>query len=98
MEHNSKIIAITGAGRVLGYSLTEQFLKKEHMVFVFLRAENPNIIKLKEEYKDKIIILKMDVTKELEIKKAFKQLSSMSENIDILINNAAVHLESLDRN
>ncbi|MFX1255229.1 MAG: SDR family NAD(P)-dependent oxidoreductase [Promethearchaeota archaeon] len=86
-------ILITGSNRGLGFSLTKIFLEKRDIVFTLNRTLNTNLKELNERYKDRLFIFKIDVTNEAKIQNIVQKISKITTSIDILINNAAVHLE-----
>jgi NAD(P)-dependent dehydrogenase (short-subunit alcohol dehydrogenase family) len=87
-----KTIFITGAGRGLGYSLTKEFLNRGHKIYGTVRKKYPDIVNLETDFKGKFTTFKMDVRREDEINAVYEKIKPAK--IDILINNAAVHLES----
>ncbi|MFX0061733.1 MAG: SDR family NAD(P)-dependent oxidoreductase [Candidatus Hermodarchaeota archaeon] len=86
-------ILITGTNRGLGFSLTKIFLEKKDIVFTLNRTLNTNLKELNEKFKDNLFIFKVDVTNEAKIQNIVQKISKITSSIDILINNAAVHLE-----
>lgn len=86
-------ILITGANRGLGLAMTEEFLTQDHIVKAIIRQESEALQKLKDIYPDQLNLFIGDVNDELSIKKAIHQISLQTQAIDILINNAAVHLD-----
>ena len=86
-------ILITGANRGLGLAMTEQLLQGGHQVFVLRRHESSRLAELQVEFRDSLHQYACDVTDEACIRKAFEVLSSQTDALDILINNAAVHLD-----
>jgi NAD(P)-dependent dehydrogenase (short-subunit alcohol dehydrogenase family) len=57
------------------------------------RRESQALQKLKELYPDNLNLFEGDVIDEHSIEKAIEKISSETSSIDILINNAAVHLD-----
>ncbi len=87
-----KNIFITGSSRGLGLEFTRQYLEKGETVLASCR--NPDSAKelqeLKHKYPVTLQIFKLDVTKEDERNKIFKEVKMNVSNIDILINNAGI--------
>ncbi|MBN2069709.1 MAG: SDR family NAD(P)-dependent oxidoreductase [Opitutales bacterium] len=86
-------VLITGANRGLGLELTKRFLEKGAIVHVITRSEDDRIEALIEEYPDFIFDYNADVTDELQVSQALEDLRGRTDKIDILVNNAAVHLD-----
>lgn len=93
MEREAISLLITGTNRGLGFYLAENFLEKGHTVVSLIRSENNNILQLKKEYPLHHFIYSCDVTDEKALLHSFQKIKKITPYIDILINNAAVHLE-----
>jgi NAD(P)-dependent dehydrogenase (short-subunit alcohol dehydrogenase family) len=89
----SMTILITGTTRGLGFYLADYFLKEGNTVLSFVRSENSNSLDLKKKYKGHFFLFLCDVTKEKQIRRSCYDVKKIAASIDILINNAAVHLE-----
>lgn len=87
-------VLITGADRGLGFSLVELYLQKGFCVYACLHRE-PGVkaLGLKEKYDRNLILLAMDVADDASVKNAADALLEKADSIDILINNAGVHLD-----
>jgi NAD(P)-dependent dehydrogenase (short-subunit alcohol dehydrogenase family) len=86
-------ILITGASRGLGFHLAKGFLEKGNFVYSLNRSENSNIKILKTKFYGLFFSFKAETSDEKSIVKASKKIMGLVPHIDILINNAAVHLE-----
>ncbi len=90
-----KNIFITGANRGLGFEFTKQYLEMGERVFA--GARNPDqaisLHQLKEEYKDNLTLIKLEVNKQEDIDSAVSSIKTRGHGIDILINNAAIKNE-----
>ncbi|XP_023937597.1 15-hydroxyprostaglandin dehydrogenase [NAD(+)]-like [Bicyclus anynana] len=87
-------VLITGGASGLGAAYVEAFLK--------FGAENIAILdvaekvgkefteKLNKTYKNKVIFIKCDVSKEEEIENSFKEVLTAFKRIDVIINNAGI--------
>jgi NAD(P)-dependent dehydrogenase (short-subunit alcohol dehydrogenase family) len=91
-EIMSKIL-ITGASKGLGYSLAKIFLGKGHTVFAIDKKLNDSLNELKEKFINRLILYKVDVTRENEVQKVADEIGKITNSIDILINNAGIYLE-----
>ncbi len=87
-----KKVLITGSSRGLGLEFTKQYLEKGETVLASCR--NPDSAKelqeLKNKYPDTLQIFKLNVAKEEERNKIFKEVKMNVDSIDILINNAGI--------
>ena len=81
---------ITGANRGLGYELVKEGLKRGHTILAACRCVEreraEDLWKLKEVYQERLCILKMDVTKEEEVKQAADRVKAEWGKLDFLIN------------
>src|SRR5690554_986976 len=87
----NKYAVVTGAERGLGLALTKQFLANNFYVFAgrFLK-ELKELDELKKEYPDQLEILSLDVSNDVSVKLAIKQIAKRTDTVDILLNNAAI--------
>jgi len=88
----NKVIIVTGASSGLGKAISYDLSKRGYLIAACSR----NINKLKKNFKKNknIFCFKVDVTKELEIKKFVKKIYKSFGKIDVLINNAGIALNS----
>jgi NAD(P)-dependent dehydrogenase (short-subunit alcohol dehydrogenase family) len=86
-------ILITGANRGLGLAMTEIFLSQRHRVVAIIRKNNDTLQNLQDKYRDDLSVFSADVTAEPSIKNTIEAIAGQIKYIDILINNAAVHLD-----
>lgn len=90
-----KKILITGASRGLGLCFTRKYLELGYEVYAGARdVEAQLLMLLKEEYKDRLIIIQLEVSDTTSVINAAKMIGSHTDRIDILINNAAIHSNS----
>ena len=88
---------ITGAGRGLGYELVKYGLELGQSIVATSRVlpeTGSELGKLMMEYPDRLILLKMDVSSEDEVKKTAGILTEKNIKLDFIINNAGVLFES----
>lgn len=89
-----KHILITGASRGLGYALAEKYLENECIVYACMRnVSNSACEKLKDKYKNNLHLITMDVSNTASVKNAAKSIIELTIQIDVVINNAAVHMK-----
>lgn len=94
-----KTVLITGAARGLGASIAEKFAAGNYNVIVNYNKSYDSALKLKEDIKNKynvdIMLIKADITNDIEIDNMIKEISNSYEKIDVLVNNAAISNDSL---
>jgi len=90
-----KIALITGANKGIGLAITKTFLENNATIIANYKSECKNLENLKNKFKEKLIILKADVSKMEEVKSLFSQAKTKVEKIDILVNNAGILRDNL---
>jgi NAD(P)-dependent dehydrogenase (short-subunit alcohol dehydrogenase family) len=86
-------ILITGANRGLGLELTHVLLRSGHQLFAINRRDSEALRQLREEFPDDLLIYSADVTDEPVIADILRRVAEEFVHLDLVINNAAVHLE-----
>jgi NAD(P)-dependent dehydrogenase (short-subunit alcohol dehydrogenase family) len=86
-------ILITGANRGLGLALTEKLLADGHHIYAINRRESDKLLQLKEKYRGSLHLYPGDVCDEKSIRQALETMKDQVSVLDILLNNAAVHLD-----
>jgi NAD(P)-dependent dehydrogenase (short-subunit alcohol dehydrogenase family) len=87
-------VLITGASRGLGLALAGTFLEAGFEVIATHRkATCPNLDELSQRYPGKLETLRMDVADRASVQQAADRLAAVQEQLDILINNAALCLD-----
>ncbi len=86
-------VLITGAGRGLGLSLTEKFLAMGNLVVAGYLGSPENLLNLSNTYAGQLITVRLDVTAEAEVAKVAADMANRTGSLDILINNAGIHLK-----
>ena len=83
---------ITGANRGIGLEFVRQLITQD--VHVFAACRNPSkagqLLKLQEDFPQQISIIKLDVTDDKSLADSHKLVCSKTNNLDLLINNAAI--------
>lgn len=88
-------VLITGADRGLGYALMEKCLEKGYQVYACLHNQpNQAILALKENHAERLIPIQMDVADGASVEGAVEAVEKNTDSLDIVINNAGVHLEN----
>lgn len=95
----NKVVLITGGAIGLGKKLTEEFSKVGANIVINysrskIEAENLKN-ELEQKYNNKILTVKADVSNEDEIKEMMNVIKDIFGKIDVLINNAAVAIDTI---
>ncbi|WEK54805.1 MAG: SDR family NAD(P)-dependent oxidoreductase [Candidatus Cohnella colombiensis] len=88
-------VLITGAGRGLGYQLTEQAVLRGHFVIACVRGgieASESLQALAREHTDRLRIESLDVTQEEQVSRLNEQLREDSIELSGIINNAGILL------
>lgn len=88
------ILLITGANRGLGLCLAREALARGHKVLAACRAPSPELEALVAAQPGSLALLSMDVTDDAAVEAAARQAADAFGGVDVIINNAAVLLES----
>jgi len=95
----NKTAIITGSNKGIGKEILKVFCENGANIFACARNINEelilNINLLKDKYKNNIIPIELDLSKEDSVKEASKNIINSNKPIDILINNAATIHTSL---
>ncbi len=89
-ENTGKHVMITGAGKAvgLGFNLVLRYLEAGDTVVATVRKPCRELDELQEKYKDRLVILTMDIGSTDSVQAAAKELSGKMDHLDLLINNA----------
>lgn len=96
MRLKEKVAIVTGGARGIGFATAFRFVKEGAKVVIFdidkARAEEA-VKKIKEELKDaEIVALQVDVSDVESVRRGVEEVVKKFRKIDILVNNAAIHL------
>lgn len=87
-------VLITGGAKNLGKAIALEFAKNGYDIVINYNNSYDEANKLKKElednYKNNVEIIKCDISNEIEV----KEMISKIDNLDVLINNAAIELNS----
>jgi NAD(P)-dependent dehydrogenase (short-subunit alcohol dehydrogenase family) len=89
-----KRVLITGANRGLGLELARQALARGDRVFAGCRqpAQATDLQALASDYPSQLTILTLDVTEQPSLEYAREIVRQQAQGLDLLFNNAAIHL------
>lgn len=87
-------VLITGADAGLGLSLVKSFLQGGREVFAGLHRSAADLNPLVAEYGSLLTLISLNVTDMDSVCKAAQQVAGLTNALDILINNAGIHLEN----
>jgi NAD(P)-dependent dehydrogenase (short-subunit alcohol dehydrogenase family) len=87
-------VLITGAGKGLGLSLTRRFLTAGYRVFAGIHQTCSFIKEYQEHYRELLSVIPLNVIDMNSVRAAAEKVSQEVSALEILINNAGVHLEN----
>jgi NAD(P)-dependent dehydrogenase (short-subunit alcohol dehydrogenase family) len=90
----AETVLITGADKGLGFALTTRFLRAGFHVFGGAYSSSASFSALLQEFPGRLTVVPLDVTDVGSIRAAVKRVAEQAPALDILINNAGVHLET----
>jgi NAD(P)-dependent dehydrogenase (short-subunit alcohol dehydrogenase family) len=88
-----KNVFITGADKGLGLSLVKRFLQDGFHVFAGIYGSDENLKRIAEEFPEKLTQIELDVSDLDSVQCAAQVVAEQIPALDILINNAAIHIE-----
>jgi len=95
----NKTALITGANGGIGLSILKKFSENGADIIACTRSKNEKfeqlILDISKKNKNKITPIYFDLSKENEIDQAIEKISSMSNKIEIIVNNAGINQVSL---
>jgi len=91
------IILITGGNGGLGQAIARSFLDEslDHFVWLGIHTQRDQADKLAGEFPARCESLELDVTQPLSWQNAVARILSVHKRLDVLVNNAGRHLDSL---
>lgn len=97
MDFKGKTVLITGSSRGIGAAIAREFAKLHaNIVINYLNSEKEAKdlkCELEENYKVKVLIIKCDVSNELEVNDMIEKTIEVFHSINILVNNAAIAID-----
>jgi 3-oxoacyl-[acyl-carrier protein] reductase len=100
MQHPAmslRVILITGANGGLGHAIARSFLQESpaNIVWLGIRSGREHADKLARENSDRCFCVALDVTAPESWKQAVNEILARHQRIDVLVNNAGSHEDSL---
>ena len=92
-----KTILVTGSAQGLGANIIEKFAKNGYNVIITYKTSKNKAIILEDKirkYNLNVISVKCDITKISDIRNLIKVVKSRFNNIEVLVNNASLSLDS----
>ena len=94
-----KTVLVTGASRGLGRSIALKFAENNYNVVINYNNSKDEAQELeryiKNNYKVEVLIIKADVSNEIEVKKMFNEIINKFNSIDIVVNNAGIAIDTI---
>jgi NAD(P)-dependent dehydrogenase (short-subunit alcohol dehydrogenase family) len=86
-------VLVTGADAGLGLALVKRFLQGEYEVFAGVHRSATDLDRLTREYPDTLRIIPLNVADTESVCQAAAQVAGQTDVLDIVINNAGLHLK-----
>lgn len=92
-----RVILITGGNGGLGQAIARSFLEEseENFVWLGIRRHKENAERLAGKYPDRCSLIELDVTQPVSWQAAVPQILARHKRLDVLVNNAGKHSDSL---
>ena len=95
---SNKVVLITGASRGIGAEVAKVFASNNYNVVINYNNSSDSALKLTEEIENKYhvaaLCIKGDVSNELEVKSMVEKAIDTFGNIDVLVNNAGIAIDT----
>lgn len=96
--YDSKTVLITGSSRGLGRATIKEFAKNGYNVIINYNTSEAEALELEKEIKEKYqvdtLVVKCDVSNEIEVLKMIDEITNKFKRIDCLINNAGIAIDT----
>jgi len=97
MDFSKKTVIVTGSSNGIGKETIIQFAKLGYNVIINYNTDKESAIELEKEihnYSGKSLVIKCDISNELEVKNMINKVVNEFGKIDILINNAGIAIDN----
>ena len=95
----NKLTLITGANRGIGLSIVKKFSENGSNIIACARSKSSkfeeDILNISKKYKNEITPIYFDLLKKSEIDEGVKKICKVSDQIDIMVNNAGINHTAL---
>lgn len=86
-----KVALVTGTNRGLGLAFVRILLERDYHVFAgYFLETNLDLCTLASQYGDALHLIEMDISSEISIQQAAKNIKKSTRHIDLLVNNAGI--------
>jgi 3-oxoacyl-[acyl-carrier protein] reductase len=94
---SSRVILVTGANGGLGQAIARAFVQEaeSHMVYLGVRTRREAADALAAEFPGRVKCVELEVTQPESWKRALAEIQSSHQRLDVLVNNAGSHQDSL---
>lgn len=92
-EPTTRRVLVTGADAGLGLALVKRFLEEGYEVFAGLYRSDVDLNRLRAEYGNTLQLVPLNVADMDSICSAALEVARLTNGLDIVINNAGIHLE-----
>jgi len=93
----TETVFVSGAERGLGFALTSRFLQAGFCVFAGEYQPSSKLSDLGAQFPEALTIVPLDVREMDSIRAAVKHVAEQTPSLDILLNNAGIHMEKQGR-
>jgi len=97
MDFSKKTVIVTGSSNGIGKETIIQFAKLGYNVIINYNTDKESALELEKEihnYSGKSLVIKCDISNELEVKNMINKVVNEFGKIDILINNAGIAIDN----
>lgn len=94
----NKVVLVTGSAKGIGAEIIKRFAKEKCKVVINYNTSREEAYKLQEEitkFGGESLVIKADVTNEKEVNEMINKVLNKFKRIDILVNNAAISIDTL---
>lgn len=98
MNLENKVVLVTGSAKGIGAAAIKEFAKNKCHVIINYNNSEKEALKLKEEIKKygvEVLTIKADITNTEEVNNMINEIINKFGTIDILVNNAAICIDTL---
>jgi len=90
----TETVLISGADKGLGFSLTSRFLQAGFHVFAGIYLPSSDFSALQKTFRKRLTLVPLDVSNVDSIYRAAGQVAASVSKLDILLNNAGIHIKN----